>query len=283
MSVMHKVDYVRVDCFFVRYLMMEAERNDKLTPALRREMAACKPRDSKKVQKFIEQLWPLPPDEEVERISIELQPIKTKWAYYARFPYVHPKDWQRRQNRLIARSPCEKYGKFGGDDMAVICPICMANIPAEQSACAQCGTDLKGYLSVYWAPDILYNEAEQLLLEGEARTAYDKLAAAHFLRPHDVGIVTAMAECAEQAGDVQGALEKIALAMVDAPDNPTFQYEFARLNALLEEQAKAQVGVTGPVDLTPEALAAVKQQALAALRETIGGMIVAGAPPTRGM
>ena len=149
--------------------------------------------------------------------------------------------------------------------MQIQCPICSASIVPHRLSCPQCKADLSAYLSVYYAPDMLYNEAVELAAEGDHRTAYDKLAAAHYLRPHDMEIVTAMAHCAEKKTDFQDAMEKLALALVKSQD-PLLKQEYARLSALWEE---AQVRERGFQEMSAELKALISAAAHEALKEVL--------------
>jgi len=120
--------------------------------------------------------------------------------------------------------------------MPVLCPICSANIAENETSCPKCRADLSIYLALFYSPDILFNEALKLIEAEQYRQAYDKLAAAFYMRPHDLEIMTAMAKCREICGDYVGAMEKIALAMVKS-ENPALKQEYGRLNSLLEAQA----------------------------------------------
>jgi len=117
------------------------------------------------------------------------------------------------------------------------CPVCSAPVTGEANRCPQCQTELSDYLSLYYAPDMLWNQAAKALARGNPRSAYDALAAAHYLRPHDLDIVLELARLAEESGDLVGAMEKMALAMQENED-PAFMEEFNRLAALQEENQR---------------------------------------------
>jgi len=122
----------------------------------------------------------------------------------------------------------------------VMCPVCSANVAGQKidAVCPKCQVDLSAYLAVQYTPDILYNEAVRLAEGGEIRAAYDKLAAAHYLRPHDTEIIIEMSRCLELIGDYMGAMEKIATLIIMTGGNDSFKQEYERLNALLVEQRR---------------------------------------------
>lgn len=119
--------------------------------------------------------------------------------------------------------------------MSVLCPICASALAEKECLCKNCGAELSLYRSLFYAPDLLYNEAAELMKEKEFSTAYDKLAAAHYLRPSDVGIMTAMAECAESMKDYLNAMEKTAMAIAES-DDPQLVQNYERLSKLFREQ-----------------------------------------------
>ena len=134
------------------------------------------------------------------------------------------------------------------------CPICGTGVAMDESACPKCSAELTEYISVYYTPDLLYNEAEVLIESGEYREAYDKLAAAHYMRPGDTEIVRRMAYCAEAIGDYLGAMEKLArlLAEAVAPDAAlTMQFNGAAAKLTEQktndEEAQALLGRLGEI------------------------------------
>jgi|GEM_PF-3094281 len=154
--------------------------------------------------------------------------------------------------------------------MSIQCPVCSGVLPDEQTTCSQCGIDLTHYLSVYYAPDILYNEAVKLIEQGEYRSAYDSLAAAHYMRPHDTEIIAHMAICAENTGDILGAMEKLAVAMAEM-DDPALMQEYMRLNGILEKDQKTEAADRERMDRMFDI---VKGIIADATREAIGEMLL---------
>jgi len=121
--------------------------------------------------------------------------------------------------------------------LTVNCPICSAVISGSYTKCQSCGTGLETYVSLFYTPDLLYNEAITLINKKEYYAAADKLAAAHHLRPSDKEIILLMAKCAELSGAPLNAMEKLAILLSD--DNSTSvetAEEFERLNGAYEQQ-----------------------------------------------
>ncbi len=124
--------------------------------------------------------------------------------------------------------------------MAVLCPVCNSNFSQTDTSfsnCQKCGEDLTAFLSISYAPDMLVNQAVKLIESGDYRMAYDKLSAAHYLRPHDNEIVLEMARICELIEDYQGAMEKIAILLSDS-DDEKIKEEYIRLNKLLQASEK---------------------------------------------
>ena len=155
--------------------------------------------------------------------------------------------------------------------MPAMCPVCSTNVTGQQTDCPKCGVDLSAYLAISYTPDILFNEAMQLADEREFRTAYDKLAAAHFLRPHDTEIVVWMSRCLELAGDYAGAMEKLAMLLVDG-DDVTVREEYTRLSALYEKQKRRE---QAPAIFDDEMYAELKSVVLKAMGESVSEIIAA--------
>jgi tetratricopeptide (TPR) repeat protein len=155
-----------------------------------------------------------------------------------------------------------------------MCPVCSANIAGQETIeCPKCHVDLSAYLAVHYTPDMLFNEAMQLIDSGEFRVAYDKLAAAHFMRPYDSEIIAQMARCCELVGDYLGAMEKLAILLVDNEDD-SIKKEYERLNTLLEEQTR-----NTHVLLDEKMYAEIKGLILQLIRESVDEITAATAKP----
>lgn len=102
--------------------------------------------------------------------------------------------------------------------MSILCPICTTELERDACVCKDCGADLSLYRSLFYAPDLLFNEALRLMEEEDYCEAYDKLAAAHYLRPTDGEILLAMADCAQKMKNYQNALEKVMRLYVDSEE-----------------------------------------------------------------
>ncbi|MCL2697082.1 MAG: hypothetical protein FWE74_03245 [Oscillospiraceae bacterium] len=150
--------------------------------------------------------------------------------------------------------------------MAVLCPVCNTNT-GKQNDCPKCKANLSQFISVHYAPDILINEAIELVGAKEYRAAYDKLAAAHYLRPHDNEIVAEMARICEIIGDFRGAMEKIAALVVNS-DNPELKDEYARLDLKLRKQQEKEKADTEAAErMLGEIKALIKQAFVEVLKE----------------
>jgi tetratricopeptide (TPR) repeat protein len=157
--------------------------------------------------------------------------------------------------------------------MPAMCPICSATIAVQETACSKCHTDLSAYLAVQYAPDLLYNEAAALIESGDFRAAYDKLAAAHYMRPHDAEIVVAMSQCCELSGDYMGAMEKLAMLIVNN-ESDSLKQEYERLNVCLEEQKRKN---SGHGILDAQMYAELKDLVLQNMRESTEAIIASAA------
>lgn len=87
------------------------------------------------------------------------------------------------------------------------CPLCAAAIPAEQTKCPGCGADLSDYLNAGYQPDLLFNEALDLLKRESCSEACTILCRAHTLRPQDVGILDLWVRAEYYSGNKKRALE----------------------------------------------------------------------------
>lgn len=123
----------------------------------------------------------------------------------------------------------------GEEDMSILCPICTRELEKNEGVCRDCGADLHLYRSLFYAPDLLFNEAQHLLEEEDYCEAYDKLAAAHYLRPSDREILLAMADCARKMKNYRNALEKVMGLYVDS-EEPELKLRMEELEKLYREQ-----------------------------------------------
>ena len=87
------------------------------------------------------------------------------------------------------------------------CPLCAAAIPAEQTKCPGCGADLSDYLNAGYQPDLLFNEALDLLKRESYSEACTILCRAHTLRPQDAGILDLWVRAEYYSGNKKRALE----------------------------------------------------------------------------
>ena len=157
--------------------------------------------------------------------------------------------------------------------LTIICPVCGRVVADMEMKCSGCGTDLEAYISLSYTPDLLFNEAAELLLRKEYYAAIDKLAVAHYLRPADKEIVMMMARAAESAGNPMLAMEKMAVLLAD-DDNASeqAQEEFMRLNTAYEQLEKDRELDKTVTELSGERFAEFKDIIKRAVRESVNEM-----------
>ena len=153
---------------------------------------------------------------------------------------------------------------------ALTCPICASIVTENKTKCPSCGADLDIYSSLFYTPDLLYNEAVDLLQKQEYNTAIDKLAIAHYLRPADKEIILMMAKAAELSGNMVLAMEKMAILLVgDYNVSEEAAKEFERLTAAYEQQEADRIAEKAVSTLSEERFSELKLIVKQAVRESI--------------
>ena len=150
------------------------------------------------------------------------------------------------------------------------CPVCASVLIDQETKCPSCGTDLDVYSSLFYTPDLLYNEAVDLLQKQEYNSAIDKLAIAHYLRPADKEIVLMMAKSAELSGNIVLAMEKMAVLLVgDYNVSEEAAKEFERLTTAYEQQEADRLTEKAVSTLSDERFAELKIIVKQAIRDSI--------------
>lgn len=116
------------------------------------------------------------------------------------------------------------------------CPICNQDVPEKALTCEKCHTNLTEYMSVYYRPDALFNEA----LSEIRRARYDKaeslLSSAHFYRPEDREVTFTLARCAARNNNHQKAADLVLELMEEDEENEMLPEVFVKESELASVQ-----------------------------------------------
>lgn len=118
----------------------------------------------------------------------------------------------------------------------MLCPNCNAAIREAEELCPVCKTDLTDVLSARYQPDLLYNEALDLMKQQRWSEACDLLGLAHDMRHNDTGILKLRVRAEYHAENLKRAVE-LAVDLIDLDDSEENQQ---LLEQISEEYDKAQ-------------------------------------------
>lgn len=100
-----------------------------------------------------------------------------------------------------------------------VCPICGFENERSAEKCLHCGENLSQYLKVYYAPDILYNEAVDFINSENYIAAAECLAAASKMKPSDKGILVTLVRVYILQGYYDAALDKCFIILDIFPED----------------------------------------------------------------
>lgn len=110
----------------------------------------------------------------------------------------------------------------------MLCPLCAAALPAEETKCPGCGADLSDYLNARYQPDLLFNEALLSMKRESWSEACALLCQAHSLRPEDPGILDLWMRAEYFSGNKKRALE-LMTDLLDLDDTAAREEQLAML------------------------------------------------------
>ena len=120
----------------------------------------------------------------------------------------------------------------------VLCPRCKYKNKNEETACSNCGENLESYAELYYAPDLLYNQALKMIEQEDYSSAQEYLSTAYRLNPGDTDIIELLIDLYIYKKDYNSALDRLVNLLEISPEHEKGQELLKHLPSLISEEEK---------------------------------------------